>query len=172
METKDLKRYPPVVTYEENDGAFYYRASFKEFPNMIGGIGQTVEEAISAAYDMLDAEIAYCEEEGISIPKPFVSPLSKEASGRITLRMGKALHRQAIELAEEDDISLNSLINEALSRYVEARSLGISTVLVAIPHPQELVEWPTTSVLEMKVEASDKLPGFGIPSILPWLTRV
>ena len=121
MENSELRKYPPIVVLEENDGKVYYRASFREFPDMIGGIGDTVEEAISSAYGMLEAEIEFREEESLPIPNPIVAPLVNEASGRVTLRMSKSLHRQVIVIAEGEGISLNSYINEAISYYVGNR---------------------------------------------------
>ena len=118
MELEKVLRYPPVVSLEENDGKVYYRATFKEFPDMIGGIGDTVDEAIKAAFEMLDAEIEYLEEEGFDVPSPIVKTLSPEASGRVTLRMSKSLHKQVIMIAEEENISINSLINEAISYWI------------------------------------------------------
>lgn len=118
METSELRKYPPVVTFEENDGIFYYRACFREFPDMVGGIGDTVEQAISAAYAMLDAEIAYREEESLPIPKPQISELSIPVSGRMTLRMSKTLHKRVIEASEKEGVSLNSYINEAVAFYI------------------------------------------------------
>lgn len=114
MEQNQIKRYPPVVTFEENDGKKYFRASFKEFPDMIGGIGNTVEAAIAAAYEMLDAEIDFREEMGLPVPSPTVVALSEDPSGRVTVRMSKTLHRRLIAAAEEEGVSLNSLINEAI----------------------------------------------------------
>lgn len=121
MQNELVRRYPPVVELEENDGKVYYRASFRDFPDVIGGIGDTVEEAIEEAYGLLEAEILFRSEEGMSIPDPIVKPLTGQASGRVTLRMSKTLHQQAIEASEEDGVSLNSLINEALGFWLGAR---------------------------------------------------
>ena len=71
----DIRKYPPTVTLERNDGKTYYRATFKDFPDMIGGIGDSVEKAIEAGYEMLDAEIVFRKEMGMDVPEPAIVDL-------------------------------------------------------------------------------------------------
>jgi hypothetical protein len=56
--------------------------------------------------------------------KPFPIPAANEndVSGKITLRMSKSTHRKLINRSEEEGISLNQLINEALIVYIERKS--------------------------------------------------
>ena len=112
---KDAREYPPIVRLEENDGKRYFRTTFKEFPDLIGGVGDDVGSSIESAYGMLEAEIDFRREMGLAVPDPLVSNLSAEPSGRVTLRMSKTQHRQLIQAAEEEGVSINSLINEAIT---------------------------------------------------------
>lgn len=122
MDKAKIKNYPPIVIREKNDGVEYFRATFKEFPKMIGGIGNTVEKAIQEAYEMLETEIGFLEEMGGNVPEPFVSDLADAPSGRVTLRMGVALHEKLIEAAEKDGVSINSEITTALAYWLGERS--------------------------------------------------
>lgn len=130
---ENVREYPPVVRFEENDGKRYFRTTFKEFPNLIGGIGETVSSSIENAYEMLEAEIEFRKEMGLSIPKPMVFDLASEPSGRVTLRMSKTQHAQLIQAAEEEGVSINSFINEAitvrLSFAIYARSSYVSNII-------------------------------------------
>lgn len=65
--------YNPTVSVEKNlygDGRDWFRATFEEFPNMIGGIGLTEEEAVKAGYSILRAELGFLIEEGLGFPLP------------------------------------------------------------------------------------------------------
>ena len=164
MEQEQLRRYPPVVIFEENDGKFYFRASFKEFPDMIGGIGDTVELAIAAAYDMLDAEIDFREEMGLPVPSPMVFDLSDDPSGRVTVRMSKTLHRRLIEAAEVEGVSLNALINEAIAdRLTHRKQQSVSESVPAMEHWQAdatVKPWMLTHAqATLKDKASEKMKG-------------
>lgn len=67
------KNYRPIISIDKDlygDDNDWYRATFQEFPNMIGGIGLTEDAAIKAGYAMLEAEIKFRKEEGLNIPEP------------------------------------------------------------------------------------------------------
>lgn len=118
MAESAVRQFAPVLLREQNDGKEYFRAVFREFPDMIGGIGDTVSEAIEEAYSMLEVEISFREEEGMSIPSPQVIDLESTPSGRITLRMSKTLHQAVIRTSEEEGVSINSFLNEAIAFYL------------------------------------------------------
>ena len=113
---KDYKNYPFVVRKNdhENEDAEYV-VIFNDFKNIIGS-GKTVGDAIEEAYGNLEAYFEFCDEEGIEIPNPSQKGLFNSYSGKITVRMPKSLHRDMAEYANEDGISLNSLINDAIRR--------------------------------------------------------
>ena len=65
--------YNPTISVEKNlygDGRDWFRATFEEFPNMIGGIGRTEEEAVKAGYSMLREELRWLIGEGLGFPLP------------------------------------------------------------------------------------------------------
>ena len=72
-EKLEARNYRPIISIDKNlygDGIDWYRATFREFPSMIGGIGLTEDAAIEKGYEMLEAEIKFRKEEGLDIPEP------------------------------------------------------------------------------------------------------
>ena len=95
-----------------------YIVIFDDFPNLIGA-GDTVEEAIQEARENLSAYINYCHENSISLPEPTNFEFKQNVfSGKVTLRMSKALHEKASIYADKEGVSLNAFINEAISNYM------------------------------------------------------
>lgn len=65
--------YNPTVSVEKNlygDGKDWFRATFKEFPNMVGGIALTKEGAIREGYSILREELRFLISEGLGFPLP------------------------------------------------------------------------------------------------------
>lgn len=109
-----------LEVYGEND--YEYVASFELFPNLIG-CGDTQIEALNEALDNLDVYLDYCDEEGISYPSPEEKTIFDSLSGKITIRMPKTLHRDLIEYAEKDGMSLNSLVCDSIRLYLTNESI-------------------------------------------------
>ncbi len=105
-----------VVPHSESKS---FAGMILEFPGCFAQ-GSTVEgtyaELQKAALSWLDAEIAA----GHEIPRPAVL---EEHSGKIVLRMGKSLHRHAVEAARADNISLNQWLVAAVAERLGAESL-------------------------------------------------
>lgn len=116
MLSSKAKNYPVSVDFVENDGVRYYHAWFPLFDN-VDGAGDSVEEAVATAYEMLEVELEYRIEKGIAIPELSPKQISLAASGRITLRMPKSLHNNLSRIAEAEGVSLNTLITTVLASY-------------------------------------------------------
>ena len=115
---KEAQRYPfdlSLVSFEAGDREFI--ATFKDYPDIIGS-GVSAEEAMKEAYGNLAVYLEYLSDEGESIVPPSVKLPSEEPSGRITLRMTKSLHAALIKRAEKEGMSVNSVANEALAKYL------------------------------------------------------
>ncbi len=117
MNDEQLKRYPYEARLEENDGLTYFVVRFIDFDH-VGGAGDTIDEAIALAYEALGTMVDNMEEEGIPIPPPTVTPLQYDVSGRVTLRMPKSLHRKLIRRADEEGVSINTVIVTALAEFL------------------------------------------------------
>lgn len=117
--TDRLNRYSLVVEYIENEG---FVASYKELGSSATGYGDTRADAIedleAAVADLLEVT----DEE---FPEPQrVAPWSTY-SGRVTLRISRSLHGQLNELADEQRVSLNSLMSDILRSGATALRAGL-----------------------------------------------
>jgi predicted HicB family RNase H-like nuclease len=77
-----------------------------------------VEEAIKDAKINLEVHLGFLKEDGFPIPVPEDIDYFKKYSGKISLRLGKKLHKEVACFADKDGVSINSLILMALSCYV------------------------------------------------------
>lgn len=65
--------------------------------------------------DAMRAWIEAAQEDGQSIPEPFAVDAY---SGKFVTRVPRSLHRQLVEAAEREGVSLNAFVNVALARAV------------------------------------------------------
>jgi predicted RNase H-like HicB family nuclease len=109
-------KYPFAVTpYCEEDFSGY-RAFLFDIP-AVESLGETPEEALRELEGAKAEWFAYALAKGIRIPEP--DPIFTTAaaySGRVTLRIPKALHRQAAEIATLEGVSLNAYLTTAIQR--------------------------------------------------------
>lgn len=118
-----IKDYPfKVKRIQYDEDVFGFEVSFNDVPDVIG-CGETQDEAINEAFENLDVFLAYCNDEGISIPEPSIEKDLDEYSGKITIRLPKYLHRDLSNFAEDDGMSINSIVNDAIRYYLNSISL-------------------------------------------------
>lgn len=103
-----------VIPKLDDSGKTYWTAVFPAIPGCIGG-GDTAEEAIKEANENLELFLAYLEEERKSIPLPYEEP---QYAGKIALRVPRSTHKKIAELAENECVSINSLLNSAIEHYL------------------------------------------------------
>lgn len=82
-----------------------------EFPDLPGCIsdGETVEEAITMGKDAVECWIETAKAHGHPIPSPG-SSYNNHYSGKFVQRIPKTLHRQLVQQAEHEHVSLNTLV--------------------------------------------------------------
>ena len=90
-----------------------------EFPDLPGCMsdGETIEEAIANGADAVKAWITVAKERGITIPS---SCNDEKMSGKWVQRVPKSLHAKLARQAQQEQVSLNTLVVSLLSE-----SLGI-----------------------------------------------
>jgi antitoxin HicB len=103
-------QYKMIIDYEPDDNVFVVR--FPELPGCIAH-GETPEEAVKMASKVKDGWLEAALEDGWDMPEP---QARIEASGRVTVRMPKSLHRDVLELAGSEGISLNQLLVSFIAR--------------------------------------------------------
>lgn len=110
MKNYEVRAIPKI----DCEGNRYWTAYFPAVEGVVGG-GATIEEAIEEAEENLEVFLEYLQDEKRSLPEEFEETAY---SGKIALRLPRSMHKQLVDLAESENISLNSLINLALENYI------------------------------------------------------
>jgi|GEM_PF-921579 len=107
-----MNNYSFNVFWSEEDEA--YIATCPEFPR-ISAFGDTAEQALAEMQVALEMAIETYQEEGWPLPRPRTQP---EYSGQFRVRMPKSLHARLASQAEDEGVSLNTLVITYLSEAV------------------------------------------------------
>ena len=111
-------RFSARVAWSEEDGAFV--AFCPEFQG-ISALGRSSTEAIRELNEALELAVRTHEAEGWPVPEPVYQP---QFSGQFRLRIPKSLHAWLADRAQQEGVSLNTLVLEILSRARGAREAG------------------------------------------------
>ena len=106
-----LEQYPFLIRpMTENEGTGY----LIEFPDVPGCIsdGETPEEAIANGRDALKSVLLTMKEFGDPIPKP---GSFTQSSGQWRQRLPKSLHARLTARAEQEGVSLNTLVTSMIA---------------------------------------------------------
>lgn len=112
----DLKYPFKIETLLEEDGGGYI-IYYTDLQGCISD-GETIEETISNGEDARKAWMNTAYEKKIKIPEPNTS--NHKYSGRITVRTPRSLHKELVELADQEGVSLNQYIVYLLSKEISA----------------------------------------------------
>lgn len=156
------KPYARRLVPDESGG---FCASIQEFPGCLAE-GETADEALQN----LEAAAASWVEVALSLGQSIPEPTAFHGySGKIALRIPRGLHKQAAELAEIEETSLNQFLINAIAQYmgqknglehayqkiaVELRKLSIVTShssphLFIEPAEAKRMTTPTSGVLQL-----------------------
>jgi antitoxin HicB len=142
--------YTIEVIRDESDGLPGYVARVVELPGCLTQaddfqeLGEMVEDAMRVWIETALAD-------GKVIPQP---RLAAQHSGKFLVRVPRSLHRQLVEAAERDGVSLNNLVNVIL-----ARAMGERTSAVSSPQPAPAWEYPLAAAHYLQVaESKDTAP--------------
>lgn len=114
-----MRKYEMKITpHTDASGQSYWVVNFPAIDACSGG-GYTVEEAIKEAEENLSFYLEYLENEKIRLPEEYKE---NNYSGKIALRISKTTHKVLNDMAEEEGISVNSLINAAIENYIGKKS--------------------------------------------------
>jgi len=91
-----------------------YEAVFPQVRRGVVGYGGTHQEAVAALLDAVPAFLEAVQEAGQPLPVPKLTDPNREFSGRFNVRVPKALHGKLVGLAEDQGVSLNSLVQAVL----------------------------------------------------------
>ena len=106
--------YTIEVIREEGEDYLGWFAHVAELPGCLTQ-ADTFEELGPMIEDAMRAWIESALEDGQPVPEP--RPV-ETYSGKFVVRVPRSLHRELVELAEREGVSLNALVNVALGRAV------------------------------------------------------
>ena len=104
----EYKGYLGMVEYDAEAKIFH--GDIINTRDVITFQGTTVKEIEKAFKDSVDDYIAWCKEDGVEPEKPY--------SGKFNVRLSPELHRQIAILAKKKRISLNSLVEKAITNEI------------------------------------------------------
>lgn len=96
---------------EEDGGG--WAAEVPDLPGCFSD-GDSPEEALTNVRDAILGWIEIAKEDGKEIPQPSIG-VESQYSGKFTVRVAKTLHKKLVDKANEENISLNQLVNTLLS---------------------------------------------------------
>lgn len=129
----------------EPEGSWF--VAVKELPGCMSQ-GDSPEEAIEMIRDAMRGWIEASLQDGDIIPEP---QSLEEFSGKFVVRVPRSLHRDLVESAEREGVSLNQYINVVLSR-------GVGRVVTRTRSAEEERSWPG---LKSAVQQVLQAAGFG-----------
>ncbi|MDC7125807.1 MAG: toxin-antitoxin system HicB family antitoxin [Spirochaetales bacterium] len=134
---KKEEKYSFKVHYSEEDEG--YIAECPEFSGL-SAFGETPSEAIQEAEIALELFIETYEEEGKELPKP---NLTKEYSGQIRVRLPKSLHARLAGMAEDEGVSLNTLMIQYLTEGFTSKKeqLSFEKMIDVFQKTSEIHRW-------------------------------
>ena len=113
----DIKVFP---LSEEDGGGFL--AEVPELPGCIAS-GDTMEETLVLLEDAISSWKMSVEESGGIVPEPTYYREAELPSGRFSVRIPRTLHKELIQIAKDEDQSLNSLVSYLLTQAVAGNIL-------------------------------------------------
>ncbi len=118
MKNYEIRVFPKLA----EDGTTYWTACYPSVSGCVGG-GDTVEEAIKDAQENLQIYLEFLEEERRPIPE---ENYKGEFSGKIALRISKSTHKKLADISENEGISINLLLNNAIEHYIGLKSYDMN----------------------------------------------
>jgi predicted RNase H-like HicB family nuclease len=99
----------PITVYKAEEGG--YVAEIEDLPGCITE-GESLQEVINKIEEVKKAWIEVAYEDGVKIPLP---RNEREYSGKFVTRIPKYLHQHLAELAAQENVSLNQMVETILS---------------------------------------------------------
>ena len=111
MKTLYYKGYTGSVEYSIEDNILF--GQILGIRSLIMYEGNTIDKLVEDFYTAVDDYLISCKEKGEDPEVPF--------KGSFNVRIDRKLHENSVRLAQKENISLNSLVEKALSKYVNER---------------------------------------------------
>jgi len=102
------KGYLGSIHYSDEDKVFYGKVEYIQ--SLISFEGEDVASLRSSFQESIDDYLSLCAEKKIEPEKPF--------KGSFNVRVSSQLHRKAVLFAEQQGVNLNTVVRDALERYL------------------------------------------------------
>ena len=106
--TMEYKGYIGSVEFSEEDGVFFGKVM--GIRALMSYEGMNAKELVQDFHNVIDDYLVLCEEEGLEPEKAY--------KGSFNVRISPELHRKAVVYAVSRDLSLNRVMEDALSSYM------------------------------------------------------
>lgn len=113
-----MNSYRVMVSYSEAKKSYIAQAPELEHCQAEGA---TRAEALARLEEEISAQLENMQAQGVEIPRPLDA---SEFDGNLTLKVSGALHRELVFLARAENVELETLLVELLSRAVSQRWSG------------------------------------------------
>jgi antitoxin HicB len=112
-----------------------FEALFPQLARGVVGYGATQQEAVKDLLEAVPDFLEAVEEMGQSLPAAETPKEWDEFSGKFNVRVPKMLHAKLVRLADEQGVSLNSLVQTILMSGATALEAGLEFGAVVEPEP-------------------------------------
>ena len=119
-----VQSYPIQVSPLAEDHGGGFQALFPPLARSIVGYGATPQEAIAELQTLIPSFLDMVARTEQTLPEVTVEKDWDEYSGKFNVRVLKALHAQLVGLAEDQGVSLNSLVQSLLTSGATALASG------------------------------------------------
>ena len=152
--SKMIHSYPIEVSplSEEEGGGF--QALFPPIAHSVVGYGMTHQEAIAELHAMVPSLLEIVAETGQTLPEVAAEKEWDDFSGKFNVRVAKMLHAQLVELAEDQGVSLNSLVQTVLASGATALTAGkmFGAIERPVAVPKSPYQWDQDNVKQDSVK--------------------
>ena len=126
----EYKGYHATIEYDAEDGILV--GTVFGIRDTLAFHGSSVPEITETFHDCIDTYLQVCEEQGVSPDKEF--------KGSLNIRISPDLHRKAALIAEQEGISLNQLIQQAIESRVQPSQYKSTVVLLPVTQKHTTVQ--------------------------------
>lgn len=121
-----------IFPYVNQDGSTTWVVEFPDLPGC-NAVGPTEKEALEESKTAMQLWLdEYYVEKGCY---PDATQVQNTYSGKILVRIPKSLHKELVQLADLESVSLNTLIVSLLSRHTAKKSLE-----------KNIIQFPTSQI--------------------------
>lgn len=107
-----------MITYQvESASGKQWVAEYPSLPGVLGTDPELIN-AIQALWINAEVHIETLKENGLPVPESDQPVKPDDYSGKLLYRTSKSTHRSLIERSQREGVSVNSLINEAVHRFL------------------------------------------------------